>query len=139
MAQPVENLKAAFADLKYEQIDDLKTVYSEDVVFIDPFERFSKRNDLLEYFRRQYEDVIECRFDYLETVVQENQAFVTWVMVLRHKKLASGATLRLEGCSHLKFDAEKVIYHRDFYDSNEFIFENIPIIGRGIKWAKSFL
>ncbi|HDY7901818.1 TPA: nuclear transport factor 2 family protein, partial [Vibrio vulnificus] len=50
-----------------------------------------------------------------------------------------GACVEVKGVSHLKFEAGKVIYHRDYFDLGEMLYENLPLLGGIIRAIKQRL
>ena len=44
------------------------------------------------------------------------------------------------GISHLRFDTEgKIILHKDFWDAAGGLYEDLPVLGGGMRWIKSRL
>ena len=68
-----------------------------------------------------------------------DNGFLTWTMTLEHPKLQKGKTICVNGVSHLKFRDGQVIYHRDYFDLGEMLYENLPLLGSVIKAIKQRL
>ena len=58
-------------------------------------------------------------------------------MHLQHKKLSANKTILLNGASFIRFDAEKINYHRDYYDLGALIYEQIPLLGAVVKKVRA--
>ena len=61
-------------------------------------------------------------------------------MILSAPGLNNGEEVTLEGNSYIKFNENNlVIYHRDYFDMGEFIYEHIPVLGWTLKKIKNKL
>ncbi len=114
-------------------IDSLDQIYSDDVVFEDPLHRVEGLSALRRYFAGLVQGLDECRFEFTDCLGEAGgerggQAVLFWTMHYRHRKLKGGAPLSLAGSSHLKF-ADRVSYHRDYFDAGAMLYEHIPVLG----------
>lgn len=132
----LEHFKTLFNRLNSENTGSLKALYHSDVLFQDPFVCIEGLESLDTYLAGAYSNVIHCRFDYGQPVVNGDRIALPWIMHLKHKKLRSGKSLEVEGISQLQFDGQKVVYHRDFFDAGQLLYENVPLVGRIIRWLK---
>ena len=129
------DFKAAFNRLDADNLHLLEELYDPNVVFQDPVHRLKGLSALRDYYGRLYEGVVECRFDFEDELIDGDRAVLVWVMHVEHARFRKGETLHLPGASHLRF-ADKVTYHRDYFDMGAFIYERVPLLGsviRGIK------
>ncbi|EGU32244.1 putative transcriptional regulator [Vibrio ichthyoenteri ATCC 700023] len=117
----------------------LDDVYHRDVVFEDAAHRLEGWDELKRYFDALYRNVQRCQFDIQDLQQQGNAGFITWTMALEHPKLQRGNTIYVNGVSHLKFSDGKVIYHRDYFDLGEMLYENLPLLGSVIRTIKQRL
>ncbi|MBD3897989.1 nuclear transport factor 2 family protein [Halomonas sp. ML-15] len=136
----------AFCDF-YNKLDKTSTnmlpeVYTRDVVFQDPLHRIEGIEALVGYFAQLYANVETCHFEFGTRLRQEDTAFVTWTMTLRHPRLAGGRDYHVEGCSRLRFAAsdgphgERVCQHRDYFDAGDLLYERLPLLGSVIRQVK---
>jgi hypothetical protein len=62
---------------------------------------------------------------------------LVWEFYFRVERWGRAEGMILRGVSHLKFDdAGKVIFHRDYWDAAEELYEKLPVLGalmRGLK------
>lgn len=128
----------------YQQLDKhnlvlLEQVYHQNVVFEDAAHRMEGWPELERYFQSLYSNVQRCEFDIQHAQQSGDMGFLTWVMTLEHPKLSKGKPVAVNGVSHLKFADGKVIYHRDYFDLGEMLYENLPILGSVIKSIKQRL
>ena len=130
------HFRALFNELDKGNLNKLSEVYSEDIRFQDPLETVQGLAELTRYFAGAYANVMSCRFDFGEAIVQGEFAAVPWVMHLRHKRIRKGREVQVRGISHLEIRDGMVCYHRDYFDAGEMLYENLPVVGRVIRWIK---
>ncbi|MGD8171507.1 nuclear transport factor 2 family protein [Vibrio sp. TRT 21S02] len=128
----------------YQQLDKsslflLKDIYHQNIVFEDAAHRLVGIEQLERYFQGLYDNVLRCDFDIDELQQVGETGFLTWTMHLQHPKLSKGKNIEVSGVSHLKFSEGKVIYHRDYFDLGEMLYENLPFLGRVVKGIKQRL
>ncbi len=128
----------------YQKLDKdnlhlLEDLYHPDVVFEDAAHRLVGRVALYDYFQTLYANVIRCGFVIDEQQQVGDSGFLTWRMELVHPKLQNGAPVLVNGASHLKFSHGQIIYHRDYFDLGEMLYENLPLLGSVIKIVKQRL
>ncbi|CAE6907202.1 nuclear transport factor 2 family protein [Vibrio sp. B1FLJ16] len=128
----------------YQKLDKqnlhlLEEIYHPDVVFEDAAHRLEGRAALYDYFQSLYANVNRCDFMIDEQQQVRDTGFLTWKMELQHPKLQNGAPILVNGASHLKFSQGQVIYHRDYFDLGEMLYENLPLLGSVIRLVKQRL
>ncbi len=128
-----------YQQLNQESITQLGCVYADKISFVDPVNQLNGLSQLQRYFADLLENTLECRFKIIRWQIEEQQAFVTWVMEFRHPNIAKGQTIRVNGCSELTTENDKIIHQRDYYDMGEMLYEHLPLLGRIIRWLKSRL
>lgn len=132
----LEDFRALFNKLDKGNLDKLADLYSEDIRFQDPLGTVNGLDELTHYFAGAYANVVDCRFEFGEAVVQGETAALPWVMHLRHKRIRKGREVQVQGISHLRIRDGRVYYHRDYFDAGEMLYENLPVIGGVIRWIK---
>ena len=125
----------------YNQLDKsnlelLNEVYSDNIIFEDPLHRIEGLPSLTDYFANMYENLNQGQFEIHTSFEQENQASVYWVMTFSHKKIKQGQSLKVNGNTYLEFDNGKVVYHRDYFDAGEMIYQHLPVFGTVINLIK---
>ena len=130
----------AFNDLNKDTIDELDAFYAEDVHFEDPLGTIKGLDSLKVYYANLYESVEEISFEFTEEVVQDETHVVMWIMRLKTPNLRGGKEVTLEGNSVIRFgEGDKVVYHRDYFDMGEFVYEHVPIVGFLVRQVKKRL
>lgn len=132
----VQTVAQFYAQLNKHNLHTLQDIYHDDIVFEDAAHRIEGYSSLAEYFDSLYRNVERCDFAIHEQHQSGQNAFLTWTMHLQHPKLAGGRVVHVSGMSHLKFQDAKVIYHRDYFDLGEMLYEQLPLLGSVIRTIK---
>ena len=136
----VKNFQDVYNQLDRNNLDLLKSIYSDDIQFIDPIHEINGYSELKSYFESMYSNSGYTRFIFGEEALQGDICTLQWRMELQHKKLNRGRHFSIDGISILRFDVNgKVYYHRDYYDLGALIYERIPLIGSIISYIKGRL
>ncbi|MEN9722895.1 MAG: hypothetical protein RJB38_881 [Pseudomonadota bacterium] len=116
-------------------VDDF---YAENTHFLDPVVDIHGRAGVRAYYENLYRNVESIRFEFSSQVVQGDEQVAFWTMVLRAKGLEGGREIRVLGNSHFRFDPQtgQALYHRDYFDMGEFIYERVPVLGGVIRYIK---
>lgn len=137
--QITDRFVEVYSSLTRHNLVELEALYHADVVFEDPAHRVVGWPNLQDYFTRLFRAVTECRFEIHDSLADQNTAYIQWTMVFSHPRLASGSSRSVHGCSRLEFKDGQVIYHRDYFDMGEMIYEGIPLIGSFLRRVKASL
>jgi limonene-1,2-epoxide hydrolase len=134
--------------MKVEQLAD---IYSSDVIFIDPIAAHSGITSVKKYFTKLLKNAKHCTFTIhsIEKIEasesetpneREREAhLVTWKMIFTTSGIKKGRPIFVDGITQLKIQDDKIIFHRDYYDLGQMVYENIPLLGRIIKRIKRTL
>lgn len=123
--------------LQVNNLHLLNDVYANEVVFQDPMHQLNGINELQSYFENLYKNLQQCEFSIERVIYSEKQASVYWQMRYQHQKLNAGQQVVVQGNSLLKSDGNLVVYHRDYLDLGQMLYEQLPLLGRLIKWLKA--
>lgn len=135
-----EKIKNVFSSLNANNTNILDDFYDKNTHFIDPIGEHQGINEVKNYYKNLYTNVENIKFDFLDLVTNGSTHVLVWKMTLVTKKLNNGKPIIVFGTSHIKFnDQDLVIYHRDYFDMGEFIYENVPFLGWTIKKIKERL
>lgn len=126
-----------YQTLNTVNLDSLKTVYHQNVVFIDPLHKIEGFDELSKYFEQLYKNLSTCEFVINKVLTQGHEAAIYWTMTYQHNKLNSGQPVNVVGSSFIKSDKGKIIFHRDYLDLGAMLYEQLPFFGRLIKWIKT--
>jgi ketosteroid isomerase-like protein len=131
----VEQFKDFFRVLHEADLSRLRDFYSERIVFKDPVHEIRGLVELEDYFTSMCADLSDCRFEYLDELVNGNAAYVKWIMHFKHPKLGN-RLISVRGVSHLQFSEGKIDFHEDFYDMGAMLYEQLPLLGNVTRWLK---
>ena len=109
--------------------------YHPQATFKDPIVSLEGRDALVKYYSGLYENIETIHFEIQSAQFDGKDALVLWEMKMKHRRLNGGDEIQLPGTSHFRFDEEKVIYHRDFFDVSSMVYEHVPVLG----WFMNFM
>lgn len=135
MNVPLQHFKSVFNELDANQLHRLDEIYDPNVKFIDPVHELTGLPALRAYYRKLYEGVTSCRFEFEDELVQDNRAALVWTMYFEHQRFSKAGVMSLKGVSHLRFE-ERVTYHHDYFDMGAFIYERVPLLSSVIRAIK---
>lgn len=126
-AEPhIQRLVVFFESFKAEDLPRLGDYYAQAARFKDPF------NDVtgLEAVRRVYAHMFEAldapRFTIHQALGGGADCALVWHMDFGLR----GRALRIEGATHLRFDASgRITLHRDYWDAAEELYAKLPVLG----------
>jgi ketosteroid isomerase-like protein len=128
-SEAVARVRAFFESISPQALRRLDEVYAADAWFKDPFNEVRGVEPIRRIFEHMFEQVDSPRFVVREVVAEGDSAFLTWDFLFRARRLGDGEQV-IRGASHLRFDADgRVIYHRDYWDAAEELYEKIPLLG----------
>jgi hypothetical protein len=85
-----------------------------------------------------YRNCHSVAFHYTEEHVTDNGAAIAWQMTFSHPKLAGGRKIEVRGITMVRF-SDRIYYQEDFYDMGNMLYENVPVLGRIIRYIKGRL
>lgn len=133
----IDQFSMFYTDLASMKIDELSNIYSQDIVFIDPVEKHKGIASVENYFTRLLSSAKFCTFTIHSKLETEDSGYlVTWTMKFTSKSMKRGKPISVDGITLLKIQDSKIVYHRDYYDLGQMVYENIPVLGRLIKKIK---
>ena len=134
-------IREVFNQLRANNTEILNGFYASDVVFIDPLGQINGLSAMKEYYQAMYKNVDEIRFEFKPDAITGDRHLAVWTMYLRAKGLNGGDEVAVHGVSEIEFQAQSnlVIYHRDYFDMGEFLYQHIPILGSVIKMVRKQL
>jgi steroid delta-isomerase len=125
-----------FDHIAVDSVHHLAKLYTDDAYFKDPFNEVRGIDNILPIFTHMFTQVDEPRFVVTGSVLQGEQAFLTWDFSFRMKRFSSDEQC-IRGATHIRFAADgRVEFHRDYWDAAEELYEKLPVLGtlmRGLK------
>ncbi len=131
----LKNLLEFFENVSPQSVSVIGELYDADAYFKDPFNEVHGQAAILKIFKHMFKQVDVPRFVIKQSIQQDADAFVVWDFEF----LMRGKTKLqyIHGSSHIRFNpAGLVIYHRDYWDAAEELYEKIPFIGNLMRYLK---
>ncbi|CAG9297778.1 nuclear transport factor 2 family protein [Celerinatantimonas diazotrophica] len=132
----IEHLKAQYQSLNTENLSALMALYTPDVEFRDPLHQISGQDQLRQYFEKLLTNTLSCEFEFHQSIIQNQQATLSWTMSFSHRQLNRQRPIHVEGCSWLRFN-QLVYFHRDYFDVSTLLHDQLPLLGSFSKWLKN--
>jgi len=130
-------VRAFYEALAPADLDRLESIYAPDAYFRDPFNEVRGLPEIRRIFAQMFEHLDDCRFAFLDLVVDEGGALLTWDMTFRIRKLKPQELRTIHGATHLRFAPDgRVAYHRDYWDAAEELYAKLPLIGPVMRWLQ---
>lgn len=137
----LSNFVEVYQKLSTDNLNLLEDIYHKNITFIDPIHQIQGFENVYQYFESLYQNLSSCEFIITDVIAgataETEQAAIYWQMTYQHHKFNQGKPVTVLGNSHIKGQGDKVIYHRDFLDLGVMIYEQLPILGKVIKWIKN--
>lgn len=137
--QAVEAFCQFYQKLDAQSASFLPTIYADKIIFIDPVSQHNGIDAVIKYFDNLLSNTTNCTFDITRVSSSNDVTYVTWIMHFSHPKLASNKLISVHGITELQIEHNKIVYHRDYYDMGEMLYENVPLLGRIVRWLKQRL
>ncbi|NMP26422.1 nuclear transport factor 2 family protein [Rahnella sp. SAP-1] len=135
----LDRLIEFYRRLDHSQLPQLSRLYHQNIVFIDPVTHHIGVDALERYFAQLLTQTNYCRFDIQNALSSGDETMLIWRMTYSHPRLKRGKELVIDGSSHLRFNEDRVIYQRDYYDLGAMLYEHIPLLASAVKAVKSRL
>lgn len=127
---------ARFEHLTREDLPRLGEIYTEDVLFKDPFNEVEGQAAVQAVFAHMFDALDEPRFVVRDVIVQGDQCLLTWDFLFRFRRYRYELQT-VRGASHLRFATDgRIAQHRDYWDAAEELYEKLPAVGMLMRWLK---
>lgn len=114
----------------------LAQIYAADAYFKDPFSEVRGLPAITPIFVHMFSQVENPRFVVTTTVLQGDDAFMTWDFLF-HMRPYARAEQCIRGATHLRFNADgRIDSHRDYWDAAEELYEKLPVLGSLMRLLK---
>ena len=126
-----------FQSISADSARTVSLIYTEDVWFKDPFNEVQGLEQVSHIFTHMFEQVDAPRFVVTHSVLQDDQAFLTWDFLFRMRRFSDEEQC-IRGATHVRFASDgRVAYHRDYWDAAEELYEKLPVVGSLMRWLKT--
>jgi steroid Delta-isomerase len=134
---PVARLVSFYETLTEQSLPQLRELYLVDAYFKDPFNEVRDVAAIEKIFAHMFVASEKPRFIVHTKIVQGDDAFLAWDFKFHIRKFRPDVEQTIRGGSHVRFDAMgRVIFHRDYWDAAEELYEKFPVIGGLMRFLK---
>lgn len=137
-----EQFKVFNSDFSAQNITNrTKEVYAADVYFRDPFKEIHGEPEFEAYLLRGSSAVAEFSMDWKDVSENDGNYYFRWIMNVKLKRdSAKDPPTRVTGISQVRFGPDgKVIFHQDYFDGADLIYEKVPVMGGVIRYIKKHI
>jgi len=129
---------AYFENLSPASVAQLPLLYEPQARFKDPFNEVQGLQAITQVFEHMYESLDAPHFVITRSLVDGDQAFLTWDFKFKFKRFDTHTMQTVRGGTHLQFNAQGLItLHRDYWDAAEELYEKLPLLGGVMRWLKA--
>jgi steroid Delta-isomerase len=137
MSERLQGVIDFYQSLTEASLPTLRELYAANAYFKDPFNEVNDIAAIEKIFAHMFVASHEPRFVVLSRVEHDDEAFLTWEFKFRIRRYKPDVEQTIRGASHLRFDnANRVVFHRDYWDAAEEFYEKLPLIGSVIRFVK---
>lgn len=130
---------AFFSSFVPDRVDRmLDATYAPDVYFNDTLKVVRGSAALKHHLRDSAAAIEDCRVTIEDnTRTAAGEYLIRWRMMIRFKQFRRGVDTWTVGVSHLRFAADgRVVYHQDYWNAADGLYEHIPLLGSLIRLIK---
>jgi steroid Delta-isomerase len=137
MSERLQRIVDFYESLSEASLPALRELYANNAYFKDPFNEVNDIAAIEHIFAHMFVASHEPRFVVLSQIENGHEAFLTWEFKFRIRRYKPDVEQTMRGASHLRFDdANRVTFHRDYWDAAEEFYEKLPLIGSMIRFVK---
>jgi len=118
-----------FQNLKADNIHKLLECLSEDVTFIDPFNRIIGKENVGGMLRVMFQKTQNPNFKVIYSLGDTKKKIIKW----EFSCIAFKKEIQFFGLSEIEIRRNLIIKHEDFWDSGRNFYCKVPIIGKIFK------
>ena len=123
-----------FETLDRASVARLDLHYSADALFKDPFNEVRGIAAIERVFEHMFKTIESPRFVVTGRFSGDDGAMLIWDF---HFTRGGGSAMLIRGTSHLRFGADgRCVFHRDYWDAAEELYEKLPLIGALMRFLK---
>ena len=131
----VKKYISAYESLSINNLDALKNIFTNDIVFEDPFNKVNGKEAVIKIFSEMFEKIDNPKFQILELSYAQNfdnnlTVYLKWILNGKFKR--NKKSFAIKGVSEVKFnDQGKVEKHIDYWDSITQLIIHLPYVEIG--------
>lgn len=129
----LERYQTLFENLTPDSLKhEFANVFDPQVYFKDPFNEVRGLADLQQIFSHMFGSLHEPEFRIHHMAGADKTGYLEWRFYFKLKP--NGETQQINGMSKILInDQDKVIVHMDYWDTGEYVYQKVPILGALVK------
>ena len=137
----LQGIQELFKDYSYDKLSqNVEKVYAPKVYFRDAFRQLGSAAEIRAYFLEGLAPLENAEFVFNNVARVGGDFYLDWTMRLDFKKTPTGSWEESMGVSRIRFNSEgQVIFHQDFWDPTDIVYQRIPIAKQLIAYVKKKL
>lgn len=137
-AAMLQGIQELFKNYSYDNLSqNVEKVYAPKVYFRDAFRHLETAAEIREYFLEGLAPLENAEFVFNNVARVGGDFYLDWTMRVDFKKTPTGTWEESMGVSRIRFNSEgQVIFHQDFWDPTDIVYQRIPIAKQLIAYVK---
>ena len=133
-----DNVQQYFAGMTAASVrDQTASVYAPEAYLNDTLVGIEGSGRIEAYFAHTIERAQLLKVEFLERAPVGTDWYVRWRMTVVADGLNGGQPVVTYGVTQFRFDSEgRVLIHKDFWDAGSGLYEQLPGLGRVIRWVR---
>lgn len=129
----LKRYQALFENLTPDSVkQEFAAVFDPQVYFKDPFNEVRGLADLQQIFAHMFRSLHEPEFRIHQMAGADKTGYLEWRFYFKLKP--KGETQQINGMSKILInEQDKVIVHMDYWDSGEYVYQKVPVLGALVK------
>ncbi|MCG7909972.1 MAG: nuclear transport factor 2 family protein [Candidatus Thiodiazotropha taylori] len=124
-----------FESLDETKLEQCDQVFNQQIRFKDPFNDVVGIESVKQVFRHMFRVCETCQFEVSDSCGSGDLGYLHWKFLYRTK--GSGKSRTIVGISQVRFNPQgEVVEHIDYWDSAEFVYEKLPLLGGVLSWIR---
>jgi hypothetical protein len=138
----IARFRRFFSDFTPQKVETLLgETYASTLYFNDTLKEIRDRETLRHYLKESAAAVESCTVTIDDiTRTDAGDYYFRWRMRIRFRRFARGRDTESIGISYIRFDADGyVVFHQDFWNAADGLFQYVPVLGWMIRKIKQRL
>ena len=130
----IQRYGAYFEVIQPYNLEDLRSLVTADVHFVDPFNDVRGADAMIAVFGDMFETTIGPRFSVLHSAASGGRGYLRWRFEFTPRKFGKGGAWAIDGVSEVSFDESgRVSEHIDHWDAGMQFYARLPVLGWAIQ------
>lgn len=124
-----QQFEAFYRNFAQTDLKDFEKIYDWKLTFVDTIHAVGGIEAVTDSLMSSRVNIIHCTFEFDRRALQDGHGFFQWRMHFAYPRVEAERTQSVRGCSLIKVEYGKIVYHKDFYDLGAMLYERVPVLG----------